>query len=72
MILRFLFLSSVIAAAVYSFTWLLSRREKRVAMRRYLQHETNLVLEKLAKNGTHTVVVPANMQVAPLINVPSK
>lgn len=37
--------------------------------REYLQHETNIVLEKLAKQGTHTVIVPANMQVAPIINL---
>lgn len=38
--------------------------------REYLQHETNQVLEKFAlKGGTSTVILPANMQVAPLINV---
>lgn len=38
--------------------------------REYLQHEANQVLAEFAKNGkTSTVVVPANMQIAPLINV---
>lgn len=38
--------------------------------REYLQHESNLALMKFAeKGGTTTVVVPANMQVAPLINI---
>jgi regulator of protease activity HflC (stomatin/prohibitin superfamily) len=38
--------------------------------REYLQHEANQVLAEFAKNGkTSTVVVPANMQVAPLINL---
>ncbi len=38
--------------------------------REYLQHESNLALMKFAeKGGTSTVVVPANMQVAPLINI---
>ncbi len=38
--------------------------------REYLQHESNLALHKFAeKGGTTTVVIPANMQVAPLINI---
>lgn len=38
--------------------------------REYLQHESNLALQKFAeKGGTSTVVIPANMQTAPLINV---
>lgn len=38
--------------------------------REYLQHEANIALQKFAENnGTHTVVVPAGMNVAPLINV---
>jgi len=38
--------------------------------REYLQHESNLALHKFAeKSGTTTVVVPANMQTAPLINI---
>ena len=38
--------------------------------REYLQHETNQVLEEFAKSGkSSTVVIPANMQVAPLINI---
>ncbi len=38
--------------------------------REYLQHETNQVLGEFAKNGkSNTVVIPANMQVAPLINI---
>lgn len=38
--------------------------------REYLQHEANLALMKFAeKGGTSTVVIPANMQTAPLINV---
>lgn len=38
--------------------------------REYLQHEANQALQKFAdNNGTHTVVVPAGMNVAPLINV---
>jgi regulator of protease activity HflC (stomatin/prohibitin superfamily) len=38
--------------------------------REYLQHESNLALQKFAeKGGTSTVVIPANMQVAPLINI---
>lgn len=37
--------------------------------REYLQHESNMALQKFAENGnTHTVVVPAGMNVAPLIN----
>lgn len=40
--------------------------------REYLQHEANLALHKFAENGnTNTVVVPANMNVAPLINLPA-
>lgn len=38
--------------------------------REYLQHEANLALMKFAeKGGTATVVIPANMQTAPLINI---
>lgn len=38
--------------------------------REYLQHETNQVLGEFAKNGkSSTVVIPANMQSAPLINI---
>ena len=38
--------------------------------REYLQHESNLALLKFAeKGGTTTVVIPANMQTAPLINI---
>ena len=38
--------------------------------REYLQHESNLALQKFAeKGGTTTVVIPANMQTAPLINI---
>ncbi len=38
--------------------------------REYLQHEANLALMKFAeKGGTSTVVIPANMQTAPLINI---
>lgn len=38
--------------------------------REYLQHETNQVLAEFAKNGkSNTVVIPANMQAAPLINI---
>ena len=38
--------------------------------REYLQHESNLALHKFAeKGGTTTVVLPANMQTAPLINI---
>ncbi len=38
--------------------------------REYLQHESNLALQKFAdKGGTTTVVLPANMQTAPLINL---
>ena len=41
--------------------------------REYLQHESNLALHKFAeKGGTTTVVVPANMQTAPLINIGGK
>ena len=38
--------------------------------REYLQHESNLALMKFAeKGGASTVVIPANMQTAPLINI---
>jgi regulator of protease activity HflC (stomatin/prohibitin superfamily) len=38
--------------------------------REYLQHESNLALLKFAeKGGTTTVVIPANMQTAPLISI---
>jgi regulator of protease activity HflC (stomatin/prohibitin superfamily) len=38
--------------------------------REYLQHEANLALMKFAdKGGTATVVIPANMNTAPLINI---
>jgi regulator of protease activity HflC (stomatin/prohibitin superfamily) len=38
--------------------------------REYLQHEANLALMEFAKKGGNsTVVIPANMQTAPLINV---
>lgn len=38
--------------------------------REYLQHESNLVLMKFAeKGGAATVVIPANMQTAPLISI---
>lgn len=38
--------------------------------REYLQHESNLALQKFAeKGGTSTVVIPANMQTAPLIHI---
>jgi len=41
--------------------------------REYLQHESNLALQKFAeKGGTHTVVIPANMQTAPLITLSAK
>lgn len=41
--------------------------------REYLQHESNLALQKFAeKGGTSTVVIPANMQTAPLINISGK
>lgn len=40
--------------------------------REYLQHESNLALHKFAeKGGTTTVVIPANMQTAPLISIGS-
>jgi regulator of protease activity HflC (stomatin/prohibitin superfamily) len=40
--------------------------------REYLQHEANQALLKFAESGnTSTVIVPAGMSVAPLINVPS-
>jgi regulator of protease activity HflC (stomatin/prohibitin superfamily) len=38
--------------------------------REYLQHEANLALMEFAKKGGNsTVVIPANMQTAPLINI---
>lgn len=38
--------------------------------REYLQHEANLALMKFAeKGGTSTVVIPANMNSAPLISI---
>lgn len=38
--------------------------------REYLQHESNQALLKFAETGTnHTVVVPANMQVAPMLPI---
>src|SRR5687767_1243714 len=38
--------------------------------REYLQHESNLVLQRFAeKGGSSTVILPANMQAAPLIQV---
>jgi regulator of protease activity HflC (stomatin/prohibitin superfamily) len=41
--------------------------------REYLQRESNLTLQKFAeKGGTHTVVIPANMQTAPLITLGAK
>ena len=41
--------------------------------REYLQHESNLALHKFAdKGGTTVVVVPANMQTAPLIQIPTQ
>lgn len=40
--------------------------------REYLQHEANLALLKFAEKGnTNTVVVPASMNVAPLISIPA-
>jgi len=39
--------------------------------REYLQHETNEVLKKFAEKGSNTVVIPANMNTAPLINIPA-
>jgi regulator of protease activity HflC (stomatin/prohibitin superfamily) len=40
--------------------------------REYLQHEVNQALQEFARRGnTNTVVVPANMGVAPLINLPA-
>jgi regulator of protease activity HflC (stomatin/prohibitin superfamily) len=40
--------------------------------REYLQHESNMALQKFAeRGGTATVVIPANMQTAPLIQIPS-
>lgn len=40
--------------------------------REYLQHEANQALRLFAEKGqSHTVVVPANMGAAPLINVPA-
>ncbi len=42
---------------------------KQSLTREYLQHESNLALQKFAgKGGTAKVVIPANMQTAPLIN----
>lgn len=41
--------------------------------REYLQHESNLALQKFAeKGGTNTVVIPANMQTAPLLQIGTK
>jgi regulator of protease activity HflC (stomatin/prohibitin superfamily) len=41
--------------------------------REYLQHEVNQALHEFASKGnTNTVVVPAHMGVAPLINLPAK
>ena len=41
--------------------------------REYLQHESNLALMKFAeKGGAATVVIPANMQTAPLISIGAK
>lgn len=41
--------------------------------REYLQHEVNQALHEFATKGnTNTVVVPANMGVAPLINLPAR
>lgn len=38
--------------------------------REYLQHETNLVLQRFAeKGGASTVILPANMQAAPLVTI---
>ncbi len=40
--------------------------------REYLQHEVNVALQEFARRGnTNTVVVPASMGVAPLINLPA-
>jgi regulator of protease activity HflC (stomatin/prohibitin superfamily) len=40
--------------------------------REYLQHEVNQALQEFARRGnTNTVVVPASMGVAPLINLPA-
>lgn len=40
--------------------------------REYLQHEANQALQTFAEKGnTNTVVVPANMSSAPLINIPA-
>ena len=39
--------------------------------REYLQHELNGVLEEFAKKGGSSVIIPANMQTAPLINIPA-
>jgi SPFH domain/Band 7 family protein len=37
--------------------------------REYLQHETNIALQKFAENdGTKTVLIPANIPVSPLIS----
>lgn len=41
--------------------------------REYLQHEVNQALHEFATKGnTNTVVVPANMGTAPLINIPAR
>lgn len=41
--------------------------------REYLQHESNLALQKFAeKGGTSTGVIPANMQTAPRISIGAK
>lgn len=37
--------------------------------REYLQHEANMVLEKLSKAGTHTVVMQTGA--TPIINIPT-
>ena len=39
--------------------------------REYLQHELNGVLSEFAKKGGSSVIIPANMTTAPLINIPS-
>jgi regulator of protease activity HflC (stomatin/prohibitin superfamily) len=40
--------------------------------REYLQHEVNQALQEFARRGsTNTVVIPASMGVAPLINIPA-
>jgi regulator of protease activity HflC (stomatin/prohibitin superfamily) len=40
--------------------------------REYLQHELNEVLAEFAKKGGSSVIIPANMQSAPLINIPMR